>query len=131
MFLLCALQRLLAPEDLDPLNRRLCTERKPEVVVQVVILAESSVIQERIALQGVHVQTFSEVAPIRVYPSRVLGQFYRQLGKNAKLGLTGRTSSDVGVLATSKFYQIADDILAFTPQVRHLLAIFAYSPLFW
>ena len=29
------LQEFLAPGELDPLNRRLCAEKKPDVVVQV------------------------------------------------------------------------------------------------
>ena len=45
-------------------------------------------------------------------------------GKNKKLGLTGRPSSEVGLLATSKLYVLQDNILAFIPQVS-----FTYSSL--
>ena len=40
-------------------------------------------------------------------------------GKNKKLGLTGRPSSEVGLLATSKLYVLQDQILAFIPQVSN------------
>lgn len=40
------------------------------------------------------------------------------LGKNKRMGLTGRaSSSEIGLLATSKLYMLADKILAFVPQV--------------
>ncbi|CAG2224079.1 Phosphorylase b kinase regulatory subunit alpha, skeletal muscle isoform,Phosphorylase b kinase regulatory subunit alpha, liver isoform [Mytilus edulis] len=59
------------PGELDPLNRRLVSEPKPDIVVQ---------------------------------------------GKNKKLGLTGRPSSEVGLLATSKLYVMNEQMLAFIPQ---------------
>ena len=39
------------------------------------------------------------------------------LGKNSKLGLSGRPSDFVGVLTTSKLYTLGDQTLAFFPQV--------------
>lgn len=39
-------------------------------------------------------------------------------GKNKKLGLTGRPSNEVGLLATSKLYMMDDQLFAFMPQVR-------------
>lgn len=38
-------------------------------------------------------------------------------GKNKRMGLTGRPSSEIGLLATSKLYILQDQILAFIPQV--------------
>lgn len=70
----------LAPGELDPLNRRLCAEKKPDVVVQVVILAEDAEIQEKLKSFDIHVQTIAEVAPIEVQPARVLSHLYAYLG---------------------------------------------------
>ncbi|XP_047111572.1 probable phosphorylase b kinase regulatory subunit alpha isoform X2 [Schistocerca piceifrons] len=106
----------LAVGELDPLNRRLCSEKKPDVVVQVVILAESDDIREKLAQHDITVQTIAEVAPIEVQPARVLSHLYTYLGRNKKLGLTGRKSHDVGILSTSKLYSLHDRIFAFTPQ---------------
>nr|XP_034174903.1 probable phosphorylase b kinase regulatory subunit alpha isoform X2 [Osmia lignaria] len=106
----------LAVGELDPLNRRLCSEKKPDVVVQVVILAEDSEIREKIAQHDIHVQTIAEVSPIEVQPAKVLSHLYTYLGRNKKLGLTGRKSRDVGILSTSKLYSLHDKIFAFTPQ---------------
>ncbi|XP_022235868.1 probable phosphorylase b kinase regulatory subunit alpha, partial [Limulus polyphemus] len=106
----------LAPGELDPLNRRLSSEKKPDVVVQVVILAEDSIIQEKLRGHEIHVQTAFEVSPIEVQPARVLSHIYAYLGKNRKMNLSGRQSRDVGLLSTSKLYTLQDKIFAFTPQ---------------
>ncbi|XP_041973415.1 probable phosphorylase b kinase regulatory subunit alpha isoform X2 [Aricia agestis] len=106
----------LAVGELDPLNRRLCSEKKPDVVVQIVILAEDKEIRDKLMEYDLHVQTISEVAPIEVQPARVLSHLYTYLGRNKKLGLSGRKSRDVGILSTSKLYSLNDRIFAFTPQ---------------
>ncbi|XP_066948042.1 probable phosphorylase b kinase regulatory subunit alpha isoform X6 [Macrobrachium rosenbergii] len=108
--------KFLACGELDPLNRRLGSEKKPDVVVQVVVLAEDSTIQSKLAALDIHVQTISEVSPIEVQPARVLSKLYAHLGRNQKLGLSGRQSRDVGILSTSKLYSLQDRIFAFTPQ---------------
>ncbi|VEN63546.1 unnamed protein product [Callosobruchus maculatus] len=106
----------LAPGELDPLNRRLCAEKKPDVVVQVVILAEDNEIRDKLAEHDIVVQTIAEVAPIEVQPAKVLSHLYTYLGRNKKLGMSGRKSRDVGILSTSKLYSLGDKIFAFTPQ---------------
>ncbi|XP_047479759.1 probable phosphorylase b kinase regulatory subunit alpha isoform X1 [Penaeus chinensis] len=106
----------LACGELDPLNRRLGSEKKPDVVVQVVVLAEDSSIQAKLQALDIPVQTIAEVSPIEVQPARVLSKLYAHLGRNQKLGLSGRQSRDVGILSTSKLYSLQDRIFAFTPQ---------------
>ncbi|KAK9508861.1 hypothetical protein O3M35_006320 [Rhynocoris fuscipes] len=111
------LDGFIAAPELDPLNRRLCSEKKPDVVVQIVILAEDLEMKEKLREHGVEVQTVEEVAPIEVQPARVLSHLYTYLGRNEKLNLTGRISRDVGILSTSKLYSLQDKIFAFTPQL--------------
>ncbi|KAL1509748.1 hypothetical protein ABEB36_004437 [Hypothenemus hampei] len=113
-------EKFLAPGELDPLNRRLCAEKKPDVVVQVVILAEDMEIKNKLAEHDISVQTVDEVTPIEVQPARVLSHLYTYLGRNKKLGLSGRKSKDVGILSTSKLYSLGDRIFAFTPQFTDL-----------
>ncbi|XP_035825759.1 phosphorylase b kinase regulatory subunit alpha, liver isoform isoform X5 [Aplysia californica] len=111
------IEGFLSPGELDPLNRRHVTETKPDVVVQVVLLAEDSLIQDKMALHGIELQTVAEVAPIQIHPARVLSKIYSLLGKNKRMGLSGRApSSEIGLLATSKLYMLHDKILAFVPQ---------------
>ncbi|XP_044592197.1 probable phosphorylase b kinase regulatory subunit alpha isoform X6 [Cotesia glomerata] len=117
----------LAVGELDPLNRRLCSEKKPDVVVQVVILAEDDDVREKIAQHDIHVQTIAEVAPIEVQPAKVLSHLYTYLGRNKKLGLSGRKSRDVGILSTSKLYSLQDKIFAFTPQLTDMTRFYIAS----
>ncbi|XP_074602861.1 putative phosphorylase b kinase regulatory subunit alpha isoform X2 [Brevipalpus obovatus] len=106
----------IAPGEIDPLNRRLGADKKPDVVVQVVLLAEDAVIKDKLYQHDIYIQTVSEVAPIEVQPARVLSHLYAYLGRNKKLKLSGRQSRDVGILSTSKLYSLQDRIFAFIPQ---------------
>ncbi|KAM7405909.1 hypothetical protein PAMP_000322 [Pampus punctatissimus] len=106
----------LAPGEIDPLNRRFSTNFKPDVVVQVCVLAESEEIQELLNDHGIKVQMMSEVLPIRVMPARILSHVYVRLGNCKKLNLSGRPYRHIGVLGTSKFYEIRNQSYIFTPQ---------------
>ncbi|XP_076835748.1 phosphorylase b kinase regulatory subunit alpha, skeletal muscle isoform [Brachyhypopomus gauderio] len=107
---------LLAPGEIDPLNRRLATIPKPDVVVQVSILAETEEIKQQLQNHGIDSETLEDIHPIRLQPSRVLSHIYARLGQNQRLGLTGRPYRRIGVLGTSKFYIIRNTIFSFTPQ---------------
>jgi phosphorylase kinase alpha/beta subunit len=56
-------------------------EKKPDVVVQVVVLAEDNAIRDLLLQHDIVVQTISEVSPIEVQPSTVLSHLYTYLGK--------------------------------------------------
>ncbi|XP_033964129.1 phosphorylase b kinase regulatory subunit alpha, liver isoform isoform X3 [Pseudochaenichthys georgianus] len=106
----------LAPGEIDPLNRRFSTNFKPDVVVQVCVLAETEEIQELLRDHGITVQTMAEVLPIRVMPARILSHVYVKLGSCKKLNLSGRPYRHIGVLGTSKFYEIRNRSYIFAPQ---------------
>ncbi|XP_028993202.1 phosphorylase b kinase regulatory subunit alpha, skeletal muscle isoform isoform X4 [Betta splendens] len=106
----------LAPGEIDPLNRRFSTIPKPDVVVQVSILAETEEIKDLLLKNGIDVETVADIHPIHVQPSRVLSHIYARLGRNTRLGLTGRPYRRIGVLGTSKLYIIRNNIFSFTPQ---------------
>ncbi|XP_061816877.1 phosphorylase b kinase regulatory subunit alpha, skeletal muscle isoform isoform X3 [Nerophis lumbriciformis] len=106
----------LAPGEIDPLNRRFSTIPKPDVVVQVSVLAETEEIKELLLKNGIDVEMVADIHPIHVQPSRVLSHIYARLGRNPRLGLTGRPYRRIGVLGTSKFYIIRNTIFSFTPQ---------------
>ncbi|XP_055012246.1 phosphorylase b kinase regulatory subunit alpha, skeletal muscle isoform isoform X2 [Boleophthalmus pectinirostris] len=106
----------LAPGEIDPLNRRFSTIPKPDVVVQVSILAETEEIKALLMKNGINVETVADIYPIHVQPSRVLSHIYARLGRNPRLGLTGRPCRRIGVLGTSKFYIIRNTMFSFTPQ---------------
>uniref|UniRef100_A0A5K3EIZ4 Phosphorylase b kinase regulatory subunit n=1 Tax=Mesocestoides corti TaxID=53468 RepID=A0A5K3EIZ4_MESCO len=121
MYILASLimDGLLLPGEIDPLGRRMAAEPKPDLVVQVVVMAEDEIVKERLAEYKLDVQTPAEVyrdSCIQIYPAKVLLQIYNQLGVCPKLGLTGRTAKDIGVIATSSLYRIGNSTMAFTPQ---------------
>lgn len=68
--------------ELDPLNRRLCSEKKPDVVVQIVALAEDESIRNKLQQCDIHLQTVDEVLPIEIQPAKVLSNLYTYLGKS-------------------------------------------------
>ncbi|XP_010606272.1 phosphorylase b kinase regulatory subunit alpha, skeletal muscle isoform isoform X5 [Fukomys damarensis] len=106
----------LAPGEIDPLNRRFSTVPKPDVVVQVSILAETDEIKAILKDNGIDVETIDEVYPIRVQPARILSHIYSSLGCNSRMKLSGRPYRLMGVLGTSKLYDIRKTIFTFTPQ---------------
>ncbi|KAK2545173.1 Phka1 [Columba livia] len=106
----------LAPGEIDPLNRRFATVPKPDVVVQVCILAETEGIKAVLRKEGIDVETVADVYPIRVQPARILSHIYARLGRNKQMSLTGRPYRNMGVLGTSKLYNIRKNIFTFTPQ---------------
>ncbi|XP_077002279.1 phosphorylase b kinase regulatory subunit alpha, skeletal muscle isoform isoform X6 [Tamandua tetradactyla] len=106
----------LAPGEIDPLNRRFSTVPKPDVVVQVSILAETEEIKAVLKDNGIDVETIAEVHPIRVQPARILSHIYSSLGCNSRMKLSGRPYRHMGVLGTSKLYDIRKTIFTFTPQ---------------
>uniref|UniRef100_A0A2K6NRE4 Phosphorylase b kinase regulatory subunit n=1 Tax=Rhinopithecus roxellana TaxID=61622 RepID=A0A2K6NRE4_RHIRO len=106
----------LAPGEIDPLNRRFSTVPKPDVVVQVSIVAETEEIKAILKDKGIDVETIAEVYPIRVQPARILSHIYSSLGCNNRMKLSGRPYRHMGVLGTSKLYDIRKTIFTFTPQ---------------
>ncbi|XP_028338698.1 phosphorylase b kinase regulatory subunit alpha, liver isoform isoform X5 [Physeter macrocephalus] len=106
----------LATGEIDPLNRRFSTSVKPDVVVQVTVLAENNHIKELLRKHGVSIQSIADIHPIRVQPGRILSHIYAKLGRNKNMKLSGRPYRHIGVLGTSKLYVIRNQIFTFTPQ---------------
>uniref|UniRef100_A0A8B9Q1K6 Phosphorylase b kinase regulatory subunit n=1 Tax=Apteryx owenii TaxID=8824 RepID=A0A8B9Q1K6_APTOW len=106
----------LAAGEIDPLNRRFSTGFKPDVVVQVTVLAESNEIKNLLQNHGINVQSIADIHPLRVQPARILSNLYTMLGRNKSMKLSGRPHRHIGVLGTSKLYVIRNQIFAFTPQ---------------
>uniref|UniRef100_A0A8C3DJ63 Phosphorylase b kinase regulatory subunit n=1 Tax=Corvus moneduloides TaxID=1196302 RepID=A0A8C3DJ63_CORMO len=106
----------LAAGEIDPLNRRFSTGFKPDVVVQVTVLAESNQIKNLLQDHGINVQSIADIHPLRVQPARILSNLYTMLGRNKSMKLSGRPHRHIGVLGTSKLYVIRNQIFAFTPQ---------------
>uniref|UniRef100_G1PRY6 Phosphorylase b kinase regulatory subunit n=1 Tax=Myotis lucifugus TaxID=59463 RepID=G1PRY6_MYOLU len=107
----------LATGEIDPLNRRFSTSVKPDVVVQVTVLAENNHIKDLLRKHGIDIQSIADIHPIRVQPGRILSHIYAKLGRcHHRTKLSGRPYRHIGVLGTSKLYVIRNQIFTFTPQ---------------
>uniref|UniRef100_A0A8C0PNR0 Phosphorylase b kinase regulatory subunit n=1 Tax=Canis lupus familiaris TaxID=9615 RepID=A0A8C0PNR0_CANLF len=80
------------------------------------ILAETEEIKAILKDKGIDVETIAEVYPIRVQPACILSHIYSSLGCNSRMKLSGRPYRHMGVLGTSKLYDIRKTIFTFTPQ---------------
>ena len=76
MILLCKNKFLFSSSvDLDPLNRRLISAKKPDVTVQIALLAKSKEIKNLLERRGLPVETLDEVSTeqnITVLPAHKL-----------------------------------------------------------
>ncbi|KAH9373683.1 hypothetical protein HPB48_018672 [Haemaphysalis longicornis] len=109
-------EHFLSPGELEPAQPASHLSQEAELVVQVALLAEDWTVKEKVSSIYPDIQTIMEAGPIEVYPARVLGDLWAYLGQDRKLGLSGRLSRDVGLLATSKIYILQDRPCVFTPQ---------------
>ncbi|KAG0330371.1 hypothetical protein BGZ99_004741 [Dissophora globulifera] len=110
-------ENLLSVAEIDPLGRRFNARKthSNDTIVQVVLLAEDANLQSMLNMYGLETQTMEQVHPITVSHPQGLKEVYAALGRNAKLGLTGRPKRPVGSLGTSRLYRVQGHLYAFTP----------------
>ena len=73
-----------------------------DLVVQIVLIAESMRLQAMMGTYGIQTQTPHEVEPVQILSSSQLVKVYEKLGINSKLNLQGRPARPIGSLGTSK-----------------------------
>uniref|UniRef100_A0A0P5Q2D6 Phosphorylase b kinase regulatory subunit n=1 Tax=Daphnia magna TaxID=35525 RepID=A0A0P5Q2D6_9CRUS len=78
-----------------------------DLVVQIVLIAESMRLQAMMGTYGIQTQTPHEVEPVQIWPPKELVKVYEHLGLSKRLGLEGRPTRPVGALGTSKIYRIS------------------------
>ncbi|KAK4321576.1 hypothetical protein Pmani_007646 [Petrolisthes manimaculis] len=88
-----------------------------DLVVQVVLIAESMRLQAMMATYGIQTQTPHEVEPVQIWPPRELVKVYQNLGVSEKLGLRGRPTRPIGALGTSKIYRVCGQTVLCYPLV--------------
>jgi len=106
---------LLSVGDIDPLGRYLCVGRQREAIVQIALLAENEQLQAKLEVHGIETQTPKEVDPIQVRHGRELSAAYTQVGRNDKLGLSGRPARRLRSLTTSRIYRLRGETMVFLP----------------
>ncbi|GAX34719.1 glycoside hydrolase family 15 protein [Nodularia sp. NIES-3585] len=108
-------ENLLAVGDIDPLGRHLCVAKNREALVQIALIAEDEDLQKKLAVYGIETQTPKQVEPIQVRKAGELSTIYTQIGRNDKLGLTGRPVRRLRSLTTSRFFRIHGETIVFLP----------------
>ncbi|MFZ4676913.1 MAG: glycoside hydrolase family 15 protein [Nodosilinea sp.] len=106
---------LIKPADIDPLGRHQAVGDHRYPVVQVALLAEDKALQLELNTYGLPTQTLEEVAPVQVFPASELSAIYAEIGKNEKLGLTGRPVRRLRSLTTSRIFRIQGESVVFLP----------------
>ncbi|XP_021703548.1 probable phosphorylase b kinase regulatory subunit beta isoform X3 [Aedes aegypti] len=97
-----------------------------DLVVQIVLIAESMRLQAMMATYGIQTQTPHEVEPVQIWSSNQLINVYQQLGVNDKIGLTGRPPRPVGSLGTSKVYRICGMTVLCYPLIFEVSDFYLY-----
>ena len=106
---------LLAVGDIDPLGRHLRIRTYRQPIVQVALLAEDEALQSELATYGIETQTAEQISPIQVRQADHLSAIYYQIGRNDKLGLTGRPIRRLRSLTTARIFRIRGEAIVFLP----------------
>lgn len=97
-----------------------------DLVVQIVLIAESMRLQAMMATYGIQTQTPHEVEPVQIWSSTQLIQVYQQLGVNEKLQLSGRPPRPIGSLGTSKVYRVCGMTVLCYPLIFEVSDFYLY-----
>ena len=96
---------LVRPSEIDPLGRR--RQRAPaSPVVQILLLAEDEKLADELAAHGVKSETLDDIAPVQAWLPDDISRAHGEVGRSARLGLSGRTNRALKSLTTSRIYQI-------------------------
>ncbi len=106
---------LLSVGDIDPLGRYHCIGRRREALVQIALLAEDEDLQAKLEVHGIATQTPQQVEPIQVRQAGELSVAYTQIGRNDKLGLSGRPERRLRSLTTSRIFRVRGETIVFLP----------------
>ncbi len=107
---------LLGIEDIDPLERHKVVKQTQDCKLQIQLLAQDEAVQNSLMAYGIRTQTLAEIAPIQIREASELAEAYTHVGRNDRMGLTGRPLRQLRTLATSKIYVLAGERLLFLPQ---------------
>ncbi|XP_018354361.1 PREDICTED: probable phosphorylase b kinase regulatory subunit beta isoform X1 [Trachymyrmex septentrionalis] len=136
---------LLHINELDPVRRYLPSYNRPrragrysafqakptigthtDLVVQIVLIAESMRLQAMMATYGIQTQTPHEVEPVQILSSTQLVKVYQKLGVNKKLNLQGRPARPIGSLGTSKVYRVCGMTVLCYPLIFEVSEFYLY-----
>lgn len=107
--------KLISVYDIDPLGRHSRLDKTARPVVQIALVAEDEEVQEELAAQGVRSQTPEQIQPVKLYSAAELVEAYYQIGRNDKLGLTGRPVRRLLTLSSSRVFRLEGEWVVCPP----------------
>lgn len=109
------LDGILSPSDIDPLNRRKRIGFKCTTKPFVCVLAQNEFVQKQLADLGFATQNAQSFDVVKIMHASKLAQLHTVLGKNDKLGLTGRPLLVPRTITTAKLYALTGQKVIFLP----------------
>jgi phosphorylase kinase alpha/beta subunit len=106
---------VLSVGDIDPLGRHLHVRRQRTPIVQISLLAEDEALRSTLATYGIDTQTPQQIEPVQMRQAKDLALVYTQVGRNDKLGLTGRPLRRLRSLTTSRIFRVQGELIVFLP----------------
>ncbi|MDD5125831.1 glycoside hydrolase family 15 protein [Methylovulum sp.] len=107
---------LLGCGDIDPIGRHKAINQQHEYRLQCALISQDETVQKMLMDYGIQTQTLADVSPIQIREANELAAAYTQVGRNDRMGLTGRPLRQLRTLATSKLYNLSNERLIFLPQ---------------
>jgi phosphorylase kinase alpha/beta subunit len=107
---------LLSLDDIDPLGRHKMPQQPQDYTLHIKLLAQDETVQQRLMMAGIPTQTLADIAPVQIREASELAGAYTHVGRNDRIGLSGRPLRQLRTLATSKLYKLAGEQLLFLPQ---------------
>ncbi|RXJ67935.1 glycosyl hydrolase family 15 [Halarcobacter ebronensis] len=109
------LDGILDVNDIDPVNRRKRVGHKRKTYPMVAILSEDEFVKQQLLNYGFNTQTIEELKPLKIAHASELSSVHKLLGKNEKLGLTGKPSWVPRSITTSRLHILAGEYVVFLP----------------
>ena len=106
---------VLRVTDIDPLRRRERIGYQRHTSVLVPIIAESNAVKQQLLDLGYNSESLEQVDSVDIFHANQLSLVQTLLGKNDKLGLSGRPYLSTRTLTTSRLYELAGKRMIFLP----------------
>lgn len=107
---------LISIDDVDPLGRHHPSQSTQETWVQVALLAETDAVKQALAAVQLPSATRQDVLPLEIRNASELSLAYSQVGRNDRMGLSGRPLRQIRTLSTARLYVLGDHPVVFIPQ---------------
>ena len=109
------LDGILTPGDIDPLNRRRRIGHKRSTTPMVAFLSENEIVKQKMLNLGFNSETLDELSCVKIMHASQLSEVHELLGKNTKLGLSGRPPWVPRSIATARLHILAGEHFIFLP----------------